>query len=131
MLEAARSAGIHIPTLCYNDAVAPYGACRLCIVEIEKNKRKTIEASCTYPVEAGLVVKTDSPRVKEGRKLVIELLLARCPNVKVVQELAAEYGVADSSPDWTKENEYCILCGLCVRACNEVVQANAIQFAGK
>ncbi len=130
LLAAARSAGIDIPTLCSNDALEPYGACRLCIVEIEKNKRTAIEASCTYPVEEGLVVKTDSPRVIEGRKLVIELLLARCPNVKAVQDLALEYGVADSSTEWTKENEYCVLCGLCVRACNEVVQANAIQFTG-
>ncbi len=131
VLEAARSAGIKIPTLCYNDALESYGACRLCIVEIEKNKRTTIESSCTFPAEEGLIVKTDSPRVIEGRKLVIELLLARCPNVKVIQELAQEYGVADSSMEWNKENEYCILCGLCVRACNEVVQASAIQFAGK
>ncbi len=131
VLEAARANGIDIPTLCYNDALEGYGACRLCIVEIEKNKRKSIEASCTYPVEDGMIVKTDSPRVIEGRKLVLELLLARCPNVKIVQQLAQEYGLADSSAEWGKDNEYCILCGLCVRACNEVVGAAAIQFAGK
>jgi bidirectional [NiFe] hydrogenase diaphorase subunit len=131
VLAAARAAGIEIPTLCYNDALEPYGACRLCIVEVQRNDRTTIEASCTYPVADGLVVKTDSPRVRQGRKLVLELLLARCPNVKAVQELAREYGVEDSSPDWDKNNEYCILCGLCVRACGEVVKANAIQFAGR
>jgi NADH dehydrogenase/NADH:ubiquinone oxidoreductase subunit G len=130
VLEAARSAGIEIPTLCSNDALEPYGACRLCIVEISKNGRTAIESSCTYPAEEGLTVKTDSPRVIEGRKLVIELLLARCPNVKKVQQLAEQYKIADSAPEWRKENEYCILCGLCVRACNEVVKAGAIQFAG-
>ena len=62
------------------------------------------------------------------RKMVIELLVARCPNVKAVQELAQEYGVSDSPMEWDKDNEYCILCGLCVRACNEVVGACAIQF---
>jgi len=130
VLEAARAAGIEIPTLCHNDALEPYGACRLCIVEIEQNGRTIIDSSCTYPVSDGLTVTTDSDRVIEGRKLVIELLLSRCPNVKKVQELAQEYEVADFAREWDKDNEYCILCGLCVRACNEVVQAGAIQFAG-
>jgi len=131
ILEAARANGIDIPTLCFNDALEPYGACRLCIVEIAKNGRTTIESSCTYPAEEGLDVKTDTPRVIQGRKLAIELLLNRCPNVKIVQQLAQEYQVADSPLQWSKENEYCILCGLCVRACNEVVKAGAIQFAGR
>ena len=131
VLQAAREHGIEIPTLCHNDALESFGSCRLCIVEIEKNGRTAIEASCTYPAEDGLTVKTNSPRVLEGRKLVIELLLARCPNVKKVQQLAIEYGVPGSAPEFGKDNEYCILCGLCVRACNEVVEAGAIQFAGK
>ncbi len=130
VLEAARVNGVDIPTLCSNDALEGYGACRLCLVEITKNGRSTIEGSCTCPVEEGLVVKTDTAQVIEGRKLVIELLLNRCPNVKIVQQLAREYGIADSAFAWRKENEYCILCGLCVRVCNEVVGAGAIQFAG-
>jgi bidirectional [NiFe] hydrogenase diaphorase subunit len=131
ILEVARDNGIHIPTLCSNDALESYGACRLCIVEVTQGKRTIIESSCTYPVAEGQEVKTDSLRVVAGRKVVIELLLARCPNVKAVQKLAEEYGVKDSSPEFGKDNEYCILCGLCVRACNEVVEAGAIQFAGK
>ena len=131
VLEAARAAGIEIPTLCSNDALAPYGACRLCIVEITNNARTTVEASCTYPVADGLAVKTDTPRVIAGRKLVIELLLARSPNVKRVQELAAQYGIKDSPAEFGKENDYCVVCGQCVRACNEVVKAGAIQFAGR
>jgi bidirectional [NiFe] hydrogenase diaphorase subunit len=131
VLDVARAYGIEIPTLCSNDALKPYGACRMCLVEIEQGGRSTIEASCTFPAAEGMSVKTDSPRVIAGRKLVVELLLARCPNVKAVQDLAREYGVADSSVEWDKDNEYCILCGLCVRACNEVVGACAIQFAGR
>jgi NAD-dependent dihydropyrimidine dehydrogenase PreA subunit len=130
ILEVARAHGMAIPTLCHNDALQPYGACRLCIVEIEQNGRTMIESSCTYPVSDGLMVKTDSPRVIEGRRMVIELLLARCPNVKIIQELAAEYRVTDIPAQWSKDNDYCILCGLCVRACNEVVRAGAIDFAG-
>ena len=131
VLEAARANGIDIPTLCSNDALKSYGACRMCIVEIEQNKRTTIEASCTFPAADGMSVNTKSERVIAGRKLVVELLLSRCPNVKVVQDLAREYGIAESSTEWEKDNEYCILCGLCVRACNEVVGAGAIQFAGR
>jgi NADH dehydrogenase/NADH:ubiquinone oxidoreductase subunit G len=130
ILEAAREHDIKIPTLCSNEALKPYGACRLCIVEVTQNGRTTIETSCTYPAEDGLEVKTESPRVAEGRKLVIELYLARCPNVKIIRQLAEEYGITESAPQMGKENDYCILCGLCVRACNEVVQAGAIQFAG-
>ena len=91
ILEVARVHGISIPTLCHNDALKPYGACRLCIVEIEQHGQTVIESSCTYPVSEGLMVETGSPRVIEGRRMVIELLLARCPNVKIIQELAAEY----------------------------------------
>ena len=85
ILEAARQHEIQIPTLCSNEALKPYGACRLCIVEVSKNGRTAIETSCTYPAEDGLEVKTDSARVREGRKLVIELYLARCPNVKIIR----------------------------------------------
>jgi len=131
VLDAARSAGIEIPTLCSQDALAPYGACRLCIVEIEKDGKTFVESSCSYPVEEGLKVKTGSERVLNGRKFVIELLLARSPNVKRIRELAREYQVEDIPRQWNKDNEYCILCGLCVRACNEVVKAGAIQFAGR
>jgi len=130
VLEAAREKGIDIPTLCHNDALAPYGSCRLCVVEIEANGRTVIESSCTYPVSEGLVIQTHSPRVMNARKLVVELLLARCPNVKKIQQLAREYEVAGVPDQWKSTNEYCILCGLCIRACDEVVGAGAIQFAG-
>ncbi len=130
VLQAARSVGIEIPTLCSNDALEPYGACRLCVVEIEKNGKTVVESACTAKAEEGLVVKTDSPLIVERRKVVVGLLLARCPGVEVIQELADKLGV-DRNVTPTKDNEECILCGLCVRACNEVVGAKAIQFAGR
>ena len=130
VLEVSRENGIEIPTLCSNDALKPYGACRLCVVEVKAGSVTTIETSCTYPVAEGLEVSTSSPKVIEARKLVLHLLLARSPNVKIVKELAAEYGIEKVDPFLRLENDYCILCGQCVRACNEVVQAGAISFAG-
>jgi len=130
ILKAAREHNIHIPTLCSNDGLEPYGACRLCVVEVKNGSMTTLETSCTYPVQNGIEVTTDSAEVIKARTLVLELLLARCPNVKIIQELAAEYGIAKAGEHLTMENEYCILCGLCVRACHEVVQAGAISFAG-
>ncbi len=130
ILEAARENGIRIPTLCSCDAVEPYGACRVCIAEVKNGSMVSLESSCTYPAADGIDVQTASPDVIKARKLVLELHLARCPNVKAVQELAAEYGIEKPADHLTVENEYCILCGLCVRACHEVVQAAAISFTG-
>jgi NADH dehydrogenase/NADH:ubiquinone oxidoreductase subunit G len=130
VLQAARDNGIDIPTLCSNDALEPYGACRLCVVEIKSGRMTTLEASCTYPVAEAIDVSTDSDEVMKARKLVLELLLARCPNVKIIKELAAEYGIEKASDYLSLENEYCVLCGLCVRACHEVVQTDAISFSG-
>ncbi|MHC1577337.1 MAG: 2Fe-2S iron-sulfur cluster-binding protein, partial [Candidatus Methanospirareceae archaeon] len=80
LLDAARSVGVEIPTLCYHPALEPFGACRLCSVEIEwrggRGKKKIVTA-CNYPAEEGLVVKTKSPEVVEVRKMLLELLLAR------------------------------------------------------
>jgi len=130
LLHAARENGIYIPSLCACDALEPYGSCRLCVVEITNGSASTLESSCTYPVAAGLQVETASDDVVKARKLVLELLLARCPNVSEVQEMAAQYGISAPPEYLTVENDYCILCGLCVRACSEVVQVDAISFAG-
>lgn len=129
LLEAARSAGIQIPTLCYHPLVEPFGACRICSVKITKRGRSKIVTACNYPVEDGLVVETQSPEIRAIRKLLIELLLARCPSVPVIQALAAEYGVA--APRFSVEAETCILCGLCARVCDECVGLNAINFANR
>ncbi len=130
ILKTARDNGIEIPTLCSSDALEPYGACRVCVVEVKNNNTTTLETACTYPVSEGLEISTDSEEVIKARKFVLELHLARCPNVKAVQELAARYGIEKPGEHLRVENEYCILCGLCVRACTEVVQAEAISFAG-
>jgi len=129
ILEVAREYNIYIPTLCYNDAVEPYGACRLCLVEVVKDGRQRLVASCLYPVEEGLIVKTDSERIMANRRTIMELLLARCPNVPVIQDLAQRLGVEETP--FRLEDKTCILCGLCVRACQEVVGVSAISLANR
>jgi len=128
IIEAARDAGIHIPTLCYHQKLNPYGACRICTVEVSHNGRTRLVTACVYPVEDGLIVQTESPRVTKIRKTLIELVLASSP-AKTIQDLAHQYGVA--KPRFEADKTNCILCGLCVRYCNEVKQANAIGFVGR
>lgn len=130
ILEVARENDIYIPTLCYNEALAPGGNCRLCTVEVMQGDRTTCETSCNYLVQEGMKVDTDTQRVKAVRQMVMELLLARCPNPKKVKEMAEEVGVKAAPLRFSLENEYCILCGLCVRSCSEIVQAYAIDFEG-
>jgi len=129
ILEAAKDIGIHIPTLCYHPALSPFGACRLCSVEIIVRGRKRIITSCNYPVEEGLIVDTKSQGVITNRKMILELLLARCPKVKKIQDLAKEYGIETSR--FKTEDENCILCGLCTRVCEEIIGASAINFASR
>jgi coenzyme F420-reducing hydrogenase beta subunit len=130
ILEVARKMGIDIPTLCYNSALSPFGSCRLCSVEItDKRGRKRLVTSCNYPVEEGLAVSTNSEKVVKTRKLLLELLLARCPKVKKIQDLARAYDV-QKSRFWIEDaEEDCILCGLCSRVCEEKIGIYAINFA--
>jgi bidirectional [NiFe] hydrogenase diaphorase subunit len=133
LLEAVRAAGVELPTLCYHEGLAPYGACRLCMVMITKPCRELV-ASCTYPVEDGLVVETDAPEAVTARRLALEFLLSRCPQSDVIRELAAGEGVTSSrfgTPPPEKGDELCMLCGLCVRVCREAIGANAISFIGR
>jgi len=125
ILEAATLAGINIPTLCNHPSLDPYGSCRLCTVQIEKNGRKKFVTACNYPVEEGLVVNTCSLEVADIRKMILELLLARCPHEKRLQELAREYGIF--KPRFMLEDKNCILCGLCYRVCEELVGVSAIN----
>ena len=129
VLDAARVLGIKIPTLCEHRALVPYGACRLCLVEVNDGRRSRIQASCVYPASDGLAVKTDTERVLKARKLIGELMLARAPEVKAVRELAAEVGVTETRIK--KRDEKCILCGLCVRVCRERMGRSVIGFAGR
>ncbi len=132
ILDVATEYDIKIPTLCYHKALAGYSACRLCVVEITKRGRSRITASCTYPVEEGIEVITNSDEVIKIRKLIMESLLARAPNSEEIKKLAKELGVEKTrfKINEDKENK-CVLCGLCVRICNEIIGAGAIGFASR
>ena len=126
VLEAAQSADIIIPTLCHHAKLEPYGGCRICTVEVEVRGWTKLVASCLYPVEKDLIVRTRSEKVDRIRKMILELLLAHAPVSEPMLALAAEYG---ADPDrFEKESSFCILCGLCERYCAEVKKKNAIGF---
>jgi heterodisulfide reductase subunit A len=127
LLECIEDVGLKVPTLCHHKALRPYGACRLCLVEISQNGRSKVETSCTYPAQNNLTIQTDSERVLKARKAMIELQLALCPDSKTIQQIAEEYGVKETR--LRKKNEDCFLCGLCVRMCEERMGINAIGFA--
>ena len=153
ILEAARSAGIYIPTLCYHPELAPEGACRLCVVEA--SGARTLVASCVYPVADGMVVKTNTPKVREARRMVVELLLANHPKDCLscqksgdceLQKIAADLGlrkirfeggarkahtIDGSNPCLVRDQEKCILCGRCIRVCRDVQGMNVYSFANR
>ncbi|MGI5876516.1 MAG: 2Fe-2S iron-sulfur cluster-binding protein [Dethiobacteria bacterium] len=129
ILEAAQKAGIDIPTLCHHEILEPYGACRFCIVEIEKRGRVSLVASCLYPVENDLIVRTRSEEVNEIRKMILEFSLAHAPDAKGLENYAKEYGA--NKDRFEKESSFCIHCGLCVRYCAEVKKKNAIGFINR
>ena len=126
LLEAAQSAGISIPTLCHHEQLEPFGACRLCIVEVDMRGWTRLVISCVYPVAENLIVNTRSERIDRIRKTLLELQLAHAPHAPVLQALAATYG-ADKDR-FEKEASFCIHCGLCVRYCAEVKKKDAIGF---
>ncbi len=128
ILEVARAASIDIPTLCHHEQLSPYGACRLCLVEIVGGGRPGIQASCQYIVTEGLEVKTNTERVNSSRRIMFELLLARSPEATQIIALAKEYGVETTRITLPAHGK-CILCGLCARACAEVSQRFAINLA--
>ena len=130
VLDAAKQLGIFVPTLCYHEAIKPYGSCRLCVVEVFRNGRSKLVTSCNYPVEDGLVVFTGSEDVRNTRKMVMELLLARCSDAPEIQQLAEKIGIKASSFK-KKGDQRCILCGLCVRACEQIVGVDAISFSNR
>jgi len=129
VLDAARFLGIPIPTLCHDDGLTPYGACRLCVVEAANSNgaRPKLLSACTLPAEDGLVVQTHSARVERARKLLLELYVATAPQSKTLQDLASRYGVRQER--LAPKFESCIQCGLCVRMCQEQMMAGAIGFA--
>ena len=137
VLQAVRKVGVDLPTLCYLEGLPPYGACRLCLVEMTAPFDGVI-ASCAYPAEEGMVINTQGQRAIAIRKMMLEFLLARCPTSEVILDLAHKAGLSGSRfksdyagrPD-APGSELCILCGLCVRVCNDLVGASAIGFNGR
>lgn len=129
IVEAAESAGIEIPTLCHHKQLAPYGACRLCTVEIVRGNRSRLVTACVYLVEDGLLVKTESEPVVKIRKVLLELMWAKAPEAIAIKRYAIRYGIDRTKFDI--EPSFCILCGLCVRYCAEVKKKNAIGFIGR
>lgn len=129
ILDVARDIGIHIPTLCHHDAVSPSGACRLCIVEVypRGSTMSYMTTACNFPVEEGMEVWTRSAKVLESRRMTVELLLAKEPESKIIQEIAADLGV-EKTPFTLERGDTCILCGLCVGVCREAVGADALNF---
>ena len=129
ILEAARGHGIHIPTLCYHEGMEPFAACRLCVVEVETGRGQQLVASCAYPCTDGLVVHTHSDAVLQSRRITVELLMASSAHVPLIRQLADELGVGE--PRFRMEEDNCILCGLCVRACQEIVGVGAISVINR
>ena len=129
VLEAAQEMGIVIPTLCYHPGLSAYGACRVCVVEVVKGNRSSLEASCTLPVENGQVILTSSEKVLRTRRVIVELLVASCPNSKTLQDMAANLGI--NKIRFKIKDRGCILCGLCVRYCNEQMKSGGLGFVGR
>ena len=128
ILQVAQKYGVEIPTLCHHKALEPAGMCRICTVEMFDGRRSRFVTACNYPIWEGMEVFTDSEAVHQGRKLIVEMLLARCPTVPLLQKLAKEYGI--EKPRFEEEQDTCILCGLCVRMC-ERMGGNAIELTGR
>jgi heterodisulfide reductase subunit A len=128
ILRVAEKYGIEIPTLCHHKALDPAGMCRLCTVELYDGRRTRFVTACNYPIWEGMEIETDTETVHEGRKLIVELLFARCPDVPVISELAAQYDLKE--PRFRIKDDTCILCGLCTRICDKIGNS-AIGLTGR
>ncbi len=129
LLEAARGAGIAIPTLCHHEKLEPFGGCRLCLVEVEERGWSKLVVSCVFPVKEHIAVRTRSEKIDRIRRTILELLMAHAPDSPVLLDLAKEYG-ADRNR-FEKEASFCIHCGLCVRYCAEVKKKHAVGFVDR
>ena len=131
ILKSIKALGIDVPTLCHMDGLEPYGVCRMCVVQIKHGKRTKLVTSCNFPAAEGLDIRTDTEEVLQHRRLMAEFLLARAPEVEKVQEIAASLGVETSRFMTVGQPSNCLLCGLCVRVCDEIVGASALGFIGR
>ncbi len=128
ILQAAEQQEIHIPSLCYHPLLEPYAACRVCVVEVVQGDESRIVTSCNTPVREGMEIRTDSERAMRARKMNVEMLMAQAPAAEPLKDIAKDLGIDHSRFPVKDPEEKCILCGLCVRTCEEVVGANAISF---
>lgn len=132
ILDAARKAGAWIPVMCHSPAVSEQAACRLCLVELERGDGAHMVTACNYPVRRDCAVRVNSEKAVRVRRGVMQLLLARSPESRELKDLAARMGVGGTPyPTVTESQRNCILCGLCVAACEEAIGASAIGFAGR
>jgi NADH dehydrogenase/NADH:ubiquinone oxidoreductase subunit G len=132
ILQVARRAGIWIPTLCHHDALESFAACRICVVEIDRGGWWQVVTACNYPIRRDLTVRVESKRAIRSRQGVMQLLLARCPESTELAELAAQMGVRSTPyPHVTEAQRNCILCGQCMRVCEQRIGAAAIMPAGR
>ena len=129
LLVIARRQGVEIPTICHAKDLAPHGGCRLCLVELRQGTRSRLVASCGYFAQEGLVVETDSPRVIKVRSLLLELLRASMPDSDYIRTWADRYGVRATR--YKRELTHCVLCGLCVRHCEEIKKNNCLGYVGR
>ena len=129
VLDAAIEYGICIPHLCHVPGLSDFGACRLCIVEHVVNGRTEITTSCTLYVQEGMVINSNTERIRRLRRNIAELLVAEAPNSRAIQDIAVRCRV--EKVRYPFRNNNCVLCGRCVRACNELWQAKAIGFVGR
>ncbi len=128
VLETAKEYGIDIPTLCHHPAVAPSGACRMCMVEMKEGDWSKLVASCIYPVKEGLNIYTETPRVHNVRRWILEMLLSECPASRQVRDMAKAHGVETTRFPVKNPLQSCLICGLCQRVCEEVVGLSAISI---
>ncbi len=132
VLDAAKKAGVWLPTLCFHPAVSPSASCRLCMVELDRGEWRQLITACNFPVRRDIVVYVSSPRAIQARQSVMELLLARAPDSPELKSLAERMGVKGTRyPKVTESQRNCILCGLCVNVCEEIIGQSAISFAGR
>ncbi|MFW6180925.1 MAG: 2Fe-2S iron-sulfur cluster-binding protein [Spirochaetota bacterium] len=132
ILDAAKKAGVWIPTLCYSPVLPATASCRICLVELDRGGWSQLVTACNYPVRRDITVRANSERAVKARRGVMQLLLARSPESMELKELALRMGVRETPyPTVTESQRNCILCGLCISVCEEVIGCSAIGYAGR